>query len=235
MEDAQKRSRIVLFEFLRDKANKNDLYFRFKRYAVLITKWQKEWRNRKAEDQRKIDSLSSMWDKERNIMREYYLLNQGTSKSIISATKKNKALAGKFLTMYDDIKLEIINKYFKKAKLEFTICFVENRLDLNPANFSPSIYQQLEDFKHQVKTLEKELYSGVKNDPILDWISAKQAALATSSSNADIMSVGSPTSSNGMFTSTVIHASVNKNALEKQAEKERKEKEEADKQAKAQA
>jgi len=75
MEDAQKRSRIVLFEFLRDKANKNDLYFRFKRYAVLITKWQKEWRNRKAEDQRKIDSLSSMWDKERNIMREYYLLN----------------------------------------------------------------------------------------------------------------------------------------------------------------
>jgi hypothetical protein len=39
MEDAQKRSRIVLFEFLRDKANKNDLYFRFKRYAVLITKW----------------------------------------------------------------------------------------------------------------------------------------------------------------------------------------------------
>jgi len=81
-----------------------------------------------------------MWDKERNIMREYYLLNQGTAKSIISATKKNKALAGKFLTMYDDIKLEIINKYFKKAKLEFTICFVESRLDLNPANFSPSIY-----------------------------------------------------------------------------------------------
>lgn len=140
LEEAHKRGRIVLFEFLRDKANKNDLYFKFKRYAVLITKWQKEWRNRKAEDQRKIDSLSSMWDKERNIMREYYLLNQGSAKSIISATKKNKALAGKFLTMYDDIKLEIINKYFKKAKLEFTICFVESRLDLNPANFSPSIY-----------------------------------------------------------------------------------------------
>ena len=44
------------------------------------------------------------------------------------------------MTMYDDIKLEILNKYFKKAKLEFTICFVESRLDLNPANFSPSIY-----------------------------------------------------------------------------------------------
>ena len=84
-----------------------------------------------------------------------------------------------------------------------------------------------------MKTLEKELYSGVKNNQILEWISAKQAALATSSSNADIMSVGSPTSSNGMFTSTVIHASVNKNALERQAEKERKEKEEAEKQAKA--
>ena len=48
------------------------------------------------------------------------------------------------------------------------------------------------------------------------------------------MSVGSPTSSGGMFTSTVIHASVNKTALERQAEKERKEKEEAEKQAKAQ-
>ena len=84
--------------------------------------------------------------------------------------------------------------------------------------------------------MEKELYSGVKNDPILDWISAKYASLATSSSNADIMSVGSPTSSgNGLFTSAVIHASVNKNAIEKQAEKERKEKEEAEKLAKTQA
>lgn len=82
-------------------------------------------------------------------------------------------MAGKFLTMYDDIKFEMINKYFKKCKLEFTICFVEHRLDLNPENFRPSIYGQLEDFKHTVKTLDKELYSGVKNDPILDWISAK--------------------------------------------------------------
>lgn len=48
------------------------------------------------------------------------------------------------------------------------------------------------------------------------------------------MSVGSPTSSGGMFTSTVIHASVNRTALEKQAEKERKEKEEAEKLAKLQ-
>jgi hypothetical protein len=48
------------------------------------------------------------------------------------------------------------------------------------------------------------------------------------------MSVASPTSSAGMFTSTVIHASVNKTALEKQAEKERKEKEEAEKLAKTQ-
>jgi hypothetical protein len=75
--------------------------------------------------------------------------------------------------MYDDIKFELIKKYFKKAKLEFTVCFVEYRLDINPENFMPSIYAQLEDFKHQVKTLEKELYSGVKNDPILDWISPK--------------------------------------------------------------
>jgi hypothetical protein len=120
-----------------------------------------------------VDALSAMWDKEKNIMREYYLLNQGTSKSITQATKKNKALAGKFLTMYDDIKFEMINKYFKKCKLEFTICFVENRLDINPENFMPSIYGQLEEFKHSVKTLDKELYSGVKNDPILDWISAK--------------------------------------------------------------
>lgn len=48
------------------------------------------------------------------------------------------------------------------------------------------------------------------------------------------MSVGSPTSTGGMFTSAVIHASVNKTALDKQAEKERKEKEEAEKLAKAQ-
>jgi len=48
------------------------------------------------------------------------------------------------------------------------------------------------------------------------------------------MAVGSPTSTSGMFTSTVIHASVNKTALEKQAEKERKEKEEAEKLAKTQ-
>ena len=48
----------------------------------MITKWQREWRNRKAEDQKKIELLSAMWDKEKNIMREYYLLNQGTSKSM---------------------------------------------------------------------------------------------------------------------------------------------------------
>ncbi len=76
----------------------------------------------------------------------------------------------------------------------------------------------------------------MKNDPILDWISAKYAALATSSSNADIMSVSSPTAGSGLFTSAVIHASVNKTALDKQAEKERKEKEkeEAEKLAKTQ-
>jgi|LauGreDrversion4_2_1035121.scaffolds.fasta_scaffold349923_1 hypothetical protein len=132
--------------------------------------------------------------------------------------------------MVDDIKNEMLKKYFEKCKLEFTICFVEQRLDINPENFMPSIYAQLEEFKQTLKTLDKQLYSGVKNDPILDWISPKHAL----SSNADIMSVNSPTNSNGMFTSTVIHASVNKAALEKQAEKEKKEKEEADKLAKTQ-
>ena len=124
------------------------MYFKFKRFAVVVIKWQREWRNRKAEDVKKIEVLSAQWDKEKAIMREYYLLNQGTSKSLIHATKKNKAVAGKFLTMYDDIKFEMLRKYFKKCKLEFTICFIENRLDINPENFMPSIYQQLEDFKH---------------------------------------------------------------------------------------
>ena len=130
----------MITEFLKDKAQKNDLYFKFKRFAVMITKWQREWRNRRALDKKKLDTLVAMWDKEKHIMREYYLMNQGVSKTIMTATKKNKALAGKFLTMYDDIKYEMINKYFKKAKLEFTICFTEHRLDLNPSNFSPLIY-----------------------------------------------------------------------------------------------
>jgi hypothetical protein len=82
--------------------------------------------------------------------------------------------------------------------------------------------------------LDKELFSGVKNDPILEWISPSHAKALLSHPNADIMSVGagSPMAS-GAFTSAVIHASVNKTQLEKQAEKEKKAKEEEEKAAKA--
>jgi len=50
MEEKTKQSRSVILEFLKDKANKTEMYFRFKRFSAVITKWQREWRNRKAED-----------------------------------------------------------------------------------------------------------------------------------------------------------------------------------------
>jgi hypothetical protein len=50
MDESHKQSRSVILEFLKEKANKAELYFKFKRFSAVITKWQREWRNRKAED-----------------------------------------------------------------------------------------------------------------------------------------------------------------------------------------
>lgn len=164
-----------MLEFLRDKAQKNDLYFRFKRFSVLAIKWQREWRNRLKQDKIKMELLSAMWDKEKNIMKEYYMSNLGMNRTLSSPSKKNKAAATKILMMSDDIKVELLRKYFRKSKLEYIVCFIEHRLDMNPENYWPSIYQELEEFKNQIKTLEKELFSGIKADPILEWISPHHA------------------------------------------------------------
>ena len=112
-----------------------------------------------------------MWDKEKNILKDYYMTNQGTSKTSGSPTKKNKTAASKLIMISEDIKIDLLKKYLFKQKTEFIICFIEQRLDTNPENFSPSIYQDLEMFKNSVKVQEKELCGGIKaNDPSLEWI-----------------------------------------------------------------
>lgn len=112
-----------------------------------------------------------MWDKEKNILKDYYMTNQGTSKTSGSPTKKNKTAASKLIMISEDIKIDLLKKYLFKQKTEFIICFIEQRLDTNPENFSPSIYQELEMFKNSVKVQEKELFGGIKaNDPSLEWI-----------------------------------------------------------------
>ncbi len=81
-----------------------------------------------------------MWDKEKNIMKEYYMSNLGMNKTLSSPSKKNRAAATKIMMMSEEIKIELLRKYFKKSKLEYAVCFIEHRLDLNPENYWPSIY-----------------------------------------------------------------------------------------------
>lgn len=86
-----------------------------------------------------------MWDKEKLALRDYYLTNGGHKTQ--SPTKKNKLAANKLVLLGDDIKVELMKSYLQKCKIEFNICFIEYRLDLNPSNFFPIIYSQLDMFK----------------------------------------------------------------------------------------
>ena len=114
------------------------------------------------EDKKKLEVLSSMWDRERNMVREFYMSNMGQSKNQSSPTKKNKLQANKLLNISEDVKLQLLEKYLKKCKTEFNICFIEHRLDLNPSNFNPKIYKYLDELKIELKVYDKELFTGVK-------------------------------------------------------------------------
>ncbi len=83
-------------------------------------------------------------------------------------------------------------------------------------------------FKGAIKTLDKEIFGGIKStDPILEWISSSKAQMGTTSAsnlnlksetNSEMLSNdGSPQRLDGtaVFTSAVIHASVNKDVLAK--------------------
>ena len=76
-----------------------------------------------------------MWEKEKSYMREYYLTNLGVNKTTANPNKKNKLAANKLLTLTDEVKWTLLKKFLKKCKTEFTMCFIEFRLDLNPSNF----------------------------------------------------------------------------------------------------
>ena len=137
-----------------------------------MIKIQRDWRARRVADKQKLEHLIQLWEKEKSTLKEYYMTNQGTSKNTSSPTKKNKTAASKLIMIPEDIKIDILKKYLFKQKTEFIICFIEQRLDFNPENFSPNIYKDLEMFKNSVKQQEKELFAGVKaNDPSLEWIS----------------------------------------------------------------
>jgi|LauGreDrversion4_2_1035121.scaffolds.fasta_scaffold212101_1 hypothetical protein len=121
----------------------------------------------------------------------------------------------KLKMLSDDSKWDFLRKYFAKAKTEFNICFIEFRLDLNPENFQPAIYAYLDDLKRNLKDLDKELLLGIKNDPILEWISAAalKRAAREANPNQDIPD-GSPTRDmTTTLTSTIAMAGVNKDVL----------------------
>lgn len=101
----------------------------------------------------------------------------------------------KLLAMPDEIKEAILTKYLIKSKTEFTVCFIEHRLDLNPSNFQPIIYKYLDELKRQIRSSEKELFSLAKaNDVLFEWISPSQEREKTMGNNADLLSTteGSP-------------------------------------------
>lgn len=80
--------------------------------------------------------------------------------------KSRRLNATRLMALPETLKMSILQKYFQKCKTEFTICFIEYRLDLNPSNFWPSIYQYIEDLKRQLRTTDKELFTGIKDDPV---------------------------------------------------------------------
>jgi hypothetical protein len=138
-----------------------------------------------------------MWEKEKGVMREYYLTNNGANKTTASPTKKNKLAASKLLTISDDVKAELLKKWLAKCKTEFNVCFIEFRLDLNPCNFQPVIYKYIEELKRQIKAYEKEIFSGVKQtDTLYDWVSSNGMLMAererTLGDNADLVTDHSP-------------------------------------------
>ena len=188
-------------------------------------KIQRDWRNRLKEDAKKFESLMAMWDREKANMREYYMTNGGANKTTANPTKKNKLASNKLVSLSDEIKVQMLKKYLLKSKTEFHVCFIEHRLDLNPSNFNPSIYQYLEELKRNIKVYEKELTSGVKaTDPVYDWISSHALVktnkdLGGPGNNNDIFisedRFASPTKDiNQNFSSAVIHASVQKNVVD---------------------
>lgn len=103
-----------------------------------------------------------MWDKEKSVMREYYLTNGGQNKTTSSPNKRNKLAASKLLLISDEHKEMLLKKWFIKSKTEWMVCFIEFRLDLNPCNFQPPIYKYLEELRRQIKVFDKEIFSGVK-------------------------------------------------------------------------
>lgn len=78
----------------------------------------------------------------------------------------------------------------------------------------------MDQLKKTLKEMEKDLFLGIKNDPILEWVSvaALKKAAREANPNQDINSIdgGSPVRElTNTFTSTVAMAGVNKDALTK--------------------
>lgn len=94
-----------------------------------------------------------MWEKEKNSMRDYYLSN-GSLGKLLSPTKKNKTAAAKLMAIPDATRDDLLTKYLEKCKLEFNICFIDYRLDLNPSSFLIQIYKEVEVMKNNVAALE---------------------------------------------------------------------------------
>ena len=94
-----------------------------------------------------------MWEKEKNAMRDYYLSN-GSLGKLLSPTKKNKTAAAKLTAIPDATRDDLLAKYLEKCKLEFNICFIDYRLDLNPSSFLIQIYKEVEVMKNNVAALE---------------------------------------------------------------------------------
>jgi len=186
-EGLKQRARDVLLCFLEDKSQKENLKSDFRRFCTLVHKVQRDWRSRKSADEEKLNSLGALWEKEKLIMMEYFKTNGGTTKG--SPNKKNKSQMNKLKMLSDEVKWDFLRKYFAKAKTEFNICFIEYRLDLNPTNFQLQIYEYLDKLKKTLKEFDKDLFLGIKSDPILEWVSvaALKKAAREANPNLDII------------------------------------------------